>query len=130
MQAKRLLILLLSGAVVGGCASAQFAGPARPVGPPRAARRDLEETFERALGRVAELRYDEAATALEPLIRAFEAADRPARAAEAAFWTGYCHEKRGRRPEARRLYSRVIAAFPGTPAARQARARRARMQPP
>jgi TolA-binding protein len=93
----------------------------------RTLREEAQKNFDQAVALVAQLRYDEAADKLSPLPEAFDAAGDPARAAEALFWLGYCHEKQGRTDRAASLYQNVIRSFPATPAARQAADRLSRL---
>lgn len=93
----------------------------------RTALADAHKDLDEAIALVAQLRYDEAADRLSPLVETFDAADDPARAAEAMFWLAYCHEKQGRTDRAATLYESVIRSYPGTPAARQAADRLSRL---
>jgi hypothetical protein len=91
---------------------------------------DLASELERARALIDELRYKEGTAVLGPLMKRFEARGEPARAAEAGFWAGYCHEKQGHILAARRFYVRVIEQHRGTRPARQARERFARLPAP
>jgi len=96
---------------------------------PRPVNKKAEADLEAARALAAELRFDEAAKKLYPLIRDFEAAGRNSRAAEAAFWTGFCHEKLGQHGKAREFYDLVAREYSAAPACRQAVARRSRLVP-
>ena len=127
MYTKASCCLVVALALVAGCAERAIydAHLLQARTAPADAQKDLDEV----IALVAQLRYDEAADRLSPLVETFDAAGDPARAAEAMFWLAYCQEKRGRTDPAASLYQNVIRSFPGTPAARQAADRLSRLIP-
>ena len=84
--------------------------------------------FDEGVALVAELRYDQAAAKLLPVIEALDAAGDENRAAEATFWVAYCHEKQGENDMAVVFYDRVVRDYPLTSAARQAKERLSRLR--
>jgi tetratricopeptide (TPR) repeat protein len=82
--------------------------------------------FDAAVEMVVQARYEEAADKFVGLLPRL--AGDPPRAAEGAFWLGYCRQKQGRAAEAIVLYQQVVADYPDTPAARQAARRLAAMR--
>lgn len=128
MRTNAVLFLLTAALAAAGCSSyARFGMESRAASMYRIDRQ-AEEEFAAALELVAELQYDEAAAKLFPLIAKFKSAGSPPRAAEAVFWTGYCHEKQGHADEARQFYDLVLREYPGTPASSQAAERLARLE--
>lgn len=115
--ATRLLVLALSAAVFG-CAAHSSNWSDNPEVAERT--RKVEASFRVAMLLVADLKCSEAIRKLLPLIQEFEALGNRPRAAEAAFWTGYCHEKAGEPSKARAFYNMVVKQYPDTLAARQA----------
>ena len=119
--------MLCLAVLAGGCGS-RYAGHE-----PRGARlyrahKVHRERLDAAIELVTELKYTDAAAKLKPVAAVFaKAGDKP-HAAEANFWLGYCREKLGNTEEARKLYDLVARKHPGTPAARQAIARMARLK--
>jgi len=89
--------------------------------------RQQEAALAGAVELVAELKYSGAAEKLAPLVKGFEAAGNLTRAAEAAFWAAYCHEKLDHRTQAESLYRLVVRKYPQTPASRQAAERLGRL---
>lgn len=88
-----------------------------------------EAALAKAVELVTELKYAEAAEKLAPLVKGFDAIGNLTRAAEAMFWTAYCHEKLDRRTQADDLYRLVVRKYPQTPASRQAAERLSRLEP-
>lgn len=122
----RFLALALLAAIFGCAAHSPDSG-----GEPELAERTrkAEAGFRVAMLLVADLKCSEAVRELLPLIREFEAIGNRPRAAEAAFWTGYCHEKLDEPGKARAFYDMAVKQYPDTPAARQAADRMARIGP-
>ncbi len=118
------LVLALSAAIVG-CSVQSSDGSGDPELAERL--RKAEAGFRSAMLLVADLKCSEAVRELLPLIQEFEAIGNRPRAAEAAFWTGYCHEKLEERSKARAFYNLAVKQYPDTPAARQAAERLARI---
>jgi len=87
-----------------------------------------EAEFDAAVEMIVGLQYKAASAKFPPLVHAFDAAGRPARAAEAGFWLGYCHEKLGEIDKARKQYASVARRYPDARAAERARARLARLE--
>ena len=123
-----LLATAAALAALAGCAS--VSAPLKPARAPvvaMAAQTPAVTDLDRAVALTAELRYAEAArefVALEKVCRA--GGDAP-RAAESAFWLGFCHEKLGRFDEAAEVYRRTQQEYPRTRAARQAGERLSRL---
>ena len=108
---------LLAGA---GCSAVYRHTPlSREPAPSAESVKQAESEFHRGQELVLAGQYEEALTAIFPQARVFERAEQPARAAEALFWTGYCHEKLGRWADAASFYRLVTAKYPDTPAARE-----------
>lgn len=82
-----------------------------------------DPTMEAAVEMVFDAKYEQAAKLLDQLATGYEAANLPNRAAESAFWLGYCREKSGNFPEAAKQYRRVMEKYPQSEAARKAQDR-------
>ncbi len=125
-RAARFLPLALCAAVLG-CA----AGYPREGSDAELAERTrkAEAGFRVAALLVADLKCAEAIRELLPLVHEFDAVGNRPRAAEAAFWTGYCHEKLDDAAKARAFYQLAVKQYPDTPASRQAADRLARIGP-
>lgn len=91
--------------------------------------RQREAALAKAVELVTELKYTEAAAKLAPLVKDFDAVGNLTRAAEAMFWTAYCHEKLDHRTQAEDLYRLVVRKYPQTAASRQAAERLSRLEP-
>ena len=76
--------------------------------------------FHRAVALIGELRYQEAISTLAVQEGVAVSTNRIARAAECAFWHGYCREKLGDPRQAEDIYRALIDTYPRTPAAAQA----------
>ena len=122
-----LTLFICCALVAGGCAGARRF--VTSSGDAERAAKEAEAAFKAGRALVAELRFDDAAKKLSPLINTFHIAGNEARAAEAAFWTAYCHEKLGRLDQARTFYHLVVEEYPSAPVSRQAAARFARIKP-
>jgi tetratricopeptide (TPR) repeat protein len=130
------MLVLVVTACLAGCAAMH--GAARQ-GPPGAYRAPLPAVdgqgplgagaglFDEAVAEIARLEYAAAADKLTRALPAYERMGDRARAAETLFWLGYCHEKEQLTEEARRCYGRLVAEYPGSRAAEQARLRLGRM---
>lgn len=117
-----LVIGVVVALAVGGCAAQMGQMYKAPMAMDAAG---AEREFEAAMALVANLRYREASLKFGPLVETFESAemaDRP-RAAESAFWLGYCQEKLGDNKKAAAMYRRVLERYLDLPAARQAEQR-------
>jgi TolA-binding protein len=125
MRAGQLALLILTAAAVG-CSSGepqwwpwrQPADRSQMV----ASRQDVA-TLEEGVALASKLDYDAAAVKFGEVLPRFEATGDDKRAAEAAYWLGFCREKQGRPLEARELYERVVGDYGRQPAARHARRR-------
>jgi TolA-binding protein len=137
MRIRANLLTLIAGLLLTGCAAKSPArDPAfavdgtpdtRPHVAPAVIEAEAEKEFKEARRLLAEMKYAEAERRLVPLARRYDSIGRPARAAEAMFWSAYCNERQGLTPDARALYLRVINDYPQTPAARQAAGRLTRL---
>ena len=91
--------------------------------------RQQEAALAKAVELVTELKYTEAAEKLAPLVKDFDAVGSLTRAAEAMFWTAYCHEKLDHRTQAEELYRFVVRKYPQTRASGPASAGLSRFKP-
>ena len=127
-QTAQFLTLFLVAALVGGCAVPQWRRKEiEPQAPAPAGASQAVKEYDRALGLIAELRYEEAAEILQGVINPLDEAGDVRRASEGFFWLGYCREKQHMLDIARNLYARLIAVYPGTAAAQRAQQRLARI---
>jgi len=94
---------------------------------PRGTAAENQAKLNEAVALIAQLRYEEAAAKLTPLIQTFSDAGDEDRAAEATFWLAYCYEKQGQTEKAARIYRHVIKRYPETSATTQANQRLALM---
>jgi TolA-binding protein len=85
--------------------------------------------FNRAVALIGELRYQKAISALAVQEGVAVSTHRIVRAAECAFWHGYCREKLGDRRQAAIIYRKLMDIYPRTPAAAQAARRLAAIEP-
>ena len=90
----------------------------------------LAERLDEAVLLVVQLEYDQAQAPLYWLADQFDDIEDTTHAAEAWFWLGYCHEKRGQVAVARDLYGRVAALYRAAPASRIAERRLQRLSEP
>ncbi|MFH1733020.1 MAG: tetratricopeptide repeat protein [Planctomycetota bacterium] len=129
MRTHAVLLLLCLAVLAGGCSAERFSFGVGRDGP-KTYRVDkkAEAEFDHAVELVTDLKYEEAAVKLGPLMAVFAEAGSPAYAAESGFWLAYCREKLGDPNEARTLYDLVARKYPDTPASRQAIARLGRMK--
>jgi TolA-binding protein len=132
IRSGTILLAVTAALLAAGCGSSSTEyhrnGGTTPGAPSTTvAETEAEKEFEAARSLLAELKYAEAERKLVPLIGRFNGIGKTKRAAEAAFWSGYCCEQRELFDDARALYSRVIRDYPKTPAARQAAARLGRL---
>ncbi len=90
---------------------------------------DIVAQFDEAVAMVADLQYEAALPKLLTVGIELEAAGDRARAAEAMFWLGFCHEKLRHDQDAMDTYTRIIRDYPATTAAKEAGARLTRFAP-
>lgn len=83
--------------------------------------------FDDAVDLASKLKYPQAEIEFRQSLVWFQAAGDKDRSAECLFWIAFCQEKLGRTAEARAQYDKVIRDCPGTPAARMAAERMARL---
>ena len=129
---RTILLAVLATLVAGAAGCAMDAGTFMDLMQPKprpAASIPVADlaVLDEGVSLATELKYDEAAGKFEDALLRFEAAGAPQRAAEAMFWLGFCHEKRGRTEEARQVYRRLMGKYGRTPAARQASRRLGRL---
>ena len=130
-------VLVVAAAVSGGCGVAPLSRMPPGTGgmTPRerpAVRMTIDQAdveFNRAVALIGGLRYKEAISALAVQEGVAVSTHRIARAAECAFWHGYCREKLGDRRQAAIIYRGLLDVYPRTPAAAQAARRLAALQP-
>ena len=124
-----LLWPLLAALALPAC---DFRDPAtlRPKLPDGLALQKTTAAFDEALALASLGRCQEAAEKFLPLVDDFRLIGHLDRAAESAFWLGFCHEKLGRIPEARQSYQLVLRDYKNSPAARRAAERLAALPPP
>ena len=90
----------------------------------------LTERLDEVVLLVVQLEYDQAEAPLYWLADQFDDIQDASHAAEAWFWLGYCHEKRGQVAAARDVYGRVAALYSAAPASRIAERRLQRLSEP
>lgn len=127
------ILVLVSLVGLAGCAASQEflkTDKDRFLGPDGAARisldavqRHQQATEDHAVALVLAGRYEEAMDLLEPMAGKINTETPRGRqlAAETYFWQAYCYQQRGELPRAHRVYEWLIAKWPETPAAENAR---------
>lgn len=137
---KILQVIILAAAVsavFGGCGVPESGNLGQPVrnplsvdpASPTSADQDSLSQFREAVNMVADLKYEAALPKLLTVSIDLEGEGDRARAAEAMFWLGYCHEKLNRHQDALDTYARIIKDYPATTAAKQANLRLTRLTP-
>ncbi len=132
-----VIAVAAAAAVMSGCNARQLekaiinpdANGGTPATSLMSSEQDSVEQFNEAVGMVADLQYEAALPKLLTVSIDLEAAGDQARAAEAMFWLGYCHEKLDHNQDALDTYTRIIRDYPMTTAAREASARLTRLSP-
>jgi len=128
-----------TGAFLGGCGSSGYEyAPQQDRlagGVAKYAESD-DVRMDAAMELITKLRYAEAASILEPIVRGSDRTSGAGGGAsagdgrgnvEAMFWLAFCREKTGALAEAAELYAAVLAVAPDTKYARQAKMRRRRV---
>ena len=128
-----------TGAFLGGCGSSGYEYTPQQDRLAGGFGDDVDSAIgmDAAMELITKLRYAEAASILEPIVRG---SDRTSGAGgggasagdgrgnvEAMFWLAFCREKTGALAEAAELYAAVLAVAPDTKYARQAKMRRRRV---
>ena len=133
MRKTMNILAVVSLVALAGCAASQeffktdkdrFLGPGMVVhNRTDAAWRHQQATVDHAVTLVLAGRYDEAMDVLGPVAGKINTATPRGRelAAEAYFWKAYCYQQRGELPRAHRVYKGIVAKWPETPAAENAR---------
>ena len=135
-RANILAGALAAAVLLGGCAMARMTSDynsrvamaeRRPAAPLMTIDH-ADAEFHRAVALIGELHYQEAISTLAVQEGVSVSTNRIARAAECAFWHGYCREKLDDLRQAADIYRALIDAYPRTPAAAQATRRLAALK--